>query len=257
MNRRALFRTSEPQFKIIVLFLASRGAGFTTEELVDEIGMRRQTLYAACESLSVDPFNMLAKQILSHNKAVWYPSSALLLLADDYFPSMVDVRLVNNKKELTGPDVRLANNGESTELKNLIINNNDLNLRTESSLLGADVRLKRTTRKSRPEHPLNPNFDDCYKTCRLIGIGDPAAWQIADSQGPAGDWMTVELIKAHKRALRPGVDGTGMLITRLRGWQSLPDGAARPEPLRGQAVTDEVTKYFPSQAARDYDDEEM
>ena len=229
-----------PQAKIILVYLAVRG-GMTIQELKQRTGVKDlHTLQAACDGLSGPPFEMLVKQTMDHNKFVWLPAGGLLPMMSGCYFGPVSGISTNWKSEI------------ETELKYLSTNNNNnLSLRTESLLLElVEIPL---TGKVEPEHQ-NPSFDACLKACRAVGIGDPSASQIADLRNPdTFEFMTPELITAQAKLPRRPGQNIGLVIHRLKDWQPLPGSLTAPALLSGQAVADEISKFFPN--ANNYDDE--
>lgn len=86
----------------------------------------------------------------------------------------------------------------------------------------------------------NPHHDECLKACKQCGIGEPSASTISGMQSDSGDWMTPALILAHAKALARPRETIGLAITRLKGWEPLPE---RVEPER-KLTTHEMVQDF-------------
>jgi hypothetical protein len=233
------------QLRILVILMIDRG-GLTMDEMLFRANKKdRKLMDKACAQLSNPPYCVIVKQRIQHNKFVWMPTDTLLPFTKSLYFGGSGV-----------PVLPLRENWKELELKNLrpatAITDNLIDVKDISS--SRDLPLKENWNPE-PNHE-NPNYDACLRACRKVGIGEPAAGFISDLRNPDnGEWMTPGFIIKHKENLKPGVS-IRLAIHRLKQFEMI-ENITRSEPLRGQAVTDEVTKYFPGQAARDYDDEEM
>jgi hypothetical protein len=232
------------QLRVLIILMIDRG-GLTMDEMLFRANKKdRKLMDRACAQLSTPPYCMIVKQPGQHNKFVWMPTDALLPFTKSlYFGGAGD------------PVFPLRENWKESELKNLrattTILDNLIDVKDISSS-SRDFPLKENWNPE-PDHE-NPNYDACLRACRKVGIGEPAAGFISDLRNPDnGEWMTPGLIIKHKENLKPGVS-IRLAIHRLKQFEMI-ENTTRPEPLRGRAVTDEFSKYFPGRVDQDEEEE--